>query len=265
MSQYGYLMHHGVKGMRWGVRNYQNPDGSLTAEGKARYGTVEKYNKAMATRQKIGKVAKGIGIASAASLAAGAAIGGGIVAYQNRDKIRNAALKAPQKALNSGNVAKASKLASRVYNKEQLGKFVSRNAEKLANTPKSLTYGRTRRAFDKFAEKANVNPFKPGTSEFSNWKAPNWKAKATGQAQAADKFSKTFSNVEKGLKIIGAGTAAIGVVTGGIAAVKGIANTANNIYVTKDLPVVKEGARILNEKGYLKEDSPIYKWIIEKK
>lgn len=28
------LQHHGVKGMRWGVRRYQNKDGSLTAAGK---------------------------------------------------------------------------------------------------------------------------------------------------------------------------------------------------------------------------------------
>ena len=31
------LYHHGIKGMKWGVRRYQNPDGSLTAAGKARY------------------------------------------------------------------------------------------------------------------------------------------------------------------------------------------------------------------------------------
>ena len=31
------LRHWGIKGMKWGVRRYQNPDGSLTAAGKKRY------------------------------------------------------------------------------------------------------------------------------------------------------------------------------------------------------------------------------------
>lgn len=34
------LQHHGTKGMRWGVRRYQNKDGSLTADGKKRYGLI---------------------------------------------------------------------------------------------------------------------------------------------------------------------------------------------------------------------------------
>lgn len=31
------LYHHGIKGMKWGIRRYQNEDGSLTEEGKKRY------------------------------------------------------------------------------------------------------------------------------------------------------------------------------------------------------------------------------------
>lgn len=35
------LEHHGIKGMRWGVRRYQNKDGSLTNAGKKRYDDSE--------------------------------------------------------------------------------------------------------------------------------------------------------------------------------------------------------------------------------
>lgn len=32
-----YLAHHGILGQKWGIRRYQNPDGSLTELGKKRY------------------------------------------------------------------------------------------------------------------------------------------------------------------------------------------------------------------------------------
>lgn len=32
-----YLSHHGVLGQKWGIRRYQNPNGSLTPEGRKRY------------------------------------------------------------------------------------------------------------------------------------------------------------------------------------------------------------------------------------
>lgn len=30
------LQHHGIVGMKWGIRRFQNPDGSLTSRGRAR-------------------------------------------------------------------------------------------------------------------------------------------------------------------------------------------------------------------------------------
>ena len=39
----GELYHYGVKGMKWGVRRYQNEDGSLTPRGKKRF--AKEYDK----------------------------------------------------------------------------------------------------------------------------------------------------------------------------------------------------------------------------
>lgn len=38
LDEKDYLAHHGTKGQRWGLRRYQNQDGSLTEEGRRRYG-----------------------------------------------------------------------------------------------------------------------------------------------------------------------------------------------------------------------------------
>ena len=38
------LYHHGILGMKWGIRRYQNKDGSLTPEGRKRLG-LDKYDR----------------------------------------------------------------------------------------------------------------------------------------------------------------------------------------------------------------------------
>ena len=36
-TRQGELYHHGIKGQKWGVRRFQNKDGSLTPAGRRRY------------------------------------------------------------------------------------------------------------------------------------------------------------------------------------------------------------------------------------
>ena len=47
------IYHHGIKGQRWGIRRYQNPDGSLTPEGKERYGDEDDTNKDDKNKERI--------------------------------------------------------------------------------------------------------------------------------------------------------------------------------------------------------------------
>lgn len=47
-----YISHFGIKGMKWGVRRYQSEDGSLTPEGRKRYGRSEDSEKVREFRKK---------------------------------------------------------------------------------------------------------------------------------------------------------------------------------------------------------------------
>ena len=53
MNYYGedYLAHFGVKGQKWGIRRFQNPDGTLTEAGKKHYGIAAQEFKSAAERE----------------------------------------------------------------------------------------------------------------------------------------------------------------------------------------------------------------------
>ena len=52
----GYLIHHGVKGQKWGIRRYQNRDGTLTKEGRSRRTSRNRAKSAYKTKPMVDEI-----------------------------------------------------------------------------------------------------------------------------------------------------------------------------------------------------------------
>ena len=79
-----YISHHGILGQKWGIRRYQYDDGSLTPEGRIRYGTQETYENAVRRHDRNVRIAKGVAIGALAGLA----IYGGAKYLKNQRALR---------------------------------------------------------------------------------------------------------------------------------------------------------------------------------
>lgn len=71
------LRHHGIKGQKWGVRRFQNEDGSLTSAGRKRYNdsSTEKQKNDISDEERKRRLKRNIIIGATAAAAALAVIG----------------------------------------------------------------------------------------------------------------------------------------------------------------------------------------------
>ena len=171
-----YLKHYGILGMKWGVRRYQNKDGSLTPAGKKRYDRIEssrkegvEYANKLAADRK-----KGISAANALVSAQRKAKETGIV---DKDFLNNPHIS--QKAKN-----KVTNLAKQRVSKE------------LNDLQKSISINDFANARDSKSEKAILKKYQKRIDAFLN-------SKGADSLTSLDVTGKGKKDVEKIIRKIG--------------------------------------------------------------
>ena len=117
------LIHHGIKGQKWGVRRFQNEDGSRTSKGKQQDAKNNKTQKTVSVQKAIT-----IGVTGAAIGAAAVGATWYYKNYANKKAIKLKNIARAKKAANTRAIRKAAGL----YNKEtfkNVDVLISKGAE----------------------------------------------------------------------------------------------------------------------------------------
>lgn len=152
-----YMEHSGIKGMHWGIRRYQNPDGSLTPAGRSRYGV----GPARKVKTTVGSVVKGLKRSTTNAVSRVKKI----AATRRKKSI--------EKLVRSGDVEKLAKKATKLSN-SQLDDAIARankiSAAKQAAGPKKDMIDKIERVIgtmDKGAKMAkNIYDYKNAKMEY---------------------------------------------------------------------------------------------------
>lgn len=137
-----YIAHFGVKGMKWGVRRYQNSNGSYTSAGKRRYGVGDGKSYSSVGRRGGGsaspdqKAARRAKLKKAAIAVGGAAAlaGAGYLAYKHNKGFRNA-------VQGARDIAKEAKFQAQVRGENAAYVAKKRLSEGVRNAPGNLRQG----------------------------------------------------------------------------------------------------------------------------
>lgn len=150
------LYHYGIKGMKWGVRRYQNKDGTYTSAGKKRRSQdPETIQKRKDTAKKVG-----VGLAAVGTVAAATALYG-----KNRDTVNDmvkavgfitigTAKTAREKTINTGKKCAKEALFSAKEGVKEGIKEAPKKAAKAVVT--GVTMMATKRALDAAVGKAEA-------------------------------------------------------------------------------------------------------------
>lgn len=109
------LMHYGIKGQKWGVRRFQNEDGSLTALGRYRYGLLYGQTKSEYQKREVPKLSKSEYVENRQPK-----MSRSITSTENRNKVR------AEREYGKGHSKKTTNLQRRKMSSESLKKRAER-------------------------------------------------------------------------------------------------------------------------------------------
>lgn len=184
------IEHHGIKGQKWGVRRYQNPDGTLTPLGRKKLGRLEQRASEVKTSMEKAK-------ARYTALTAKKKSGKATTAELKELKNITSSLKKTSKKLTNLE-RKKSKLSGPDVKEKTLDEVVrSGTKEEIIKRSSEMTVSQLQEAFQRLNTKAQISKLDSGTKGMGEKFVDNL-------SKTANTVSSIYDSVQKITKVTNA-------------------------------------------------------------